>query len=118
MKKVAFFLILSLVVLQFCVSTKKSTTTAAGKPAHVAVTYLANVQPTIANNCSPCHMPPKGFKKALNSYEAANANIDDMITRIKLNPGERGFMPFKHNKLSDSLIAIFTQWKADGLLEK
>jgi hypothetical protein len=36
-----------------------------------------------------------------------------------LNPGERGFMPFKKTaKLSDSTIAVFKQWKEDGLGEK
>jgi hypothetical protein len=41
-----------------------------------------------------------------------------MLTRINLNPGDRGFMPFKHPKLSDNTINVFAQWKKDGLLEK
>jgi hypothetical protein len=75
-------------------------------------------KPLIVANCSPCHIPPKGFKKALDTYDAAKTNIDDMLTRINLNPGDRGFMPFKHPKLSDSTINVFAQWKKDGLLEK
>ena len=41
-----------------------------------------------------------------------------MIRRIELNPTDKGFMPFrKTEKLSDSTIAVFKQWKADGMLE-
>ena len=40
------------------------------------------------------------------------------LKSIQLNPGEKGFMPFKHPKLSDSTINVFVKWKEDGLLEK
>ncbi len=82
------------------------------------VTYMANVQPTIVANCSPCHFPPKGSKKALNNYDSVRINIDEMITRIERQPGEKGFMPFKHSRLADSTIMVFVNWKKDGLLEK
>ena len=59
-----------------------------------------------------------GRKKDYTSFAAVQADIDEIIKRVNLNPGERGFMPFKGNKLSDSTIAVFTKWKADGLLEK
>ncbi len=103
--------------LQFCSTTKTATSTSAAKtPAKV--TYLANVQGIIAASCAPCHIPPQGNKKPLNTYAAAKENIDESIRRIKLNPGERGFMPARHPKLADSVIQVFVQWKADGLLEK
>jgi hypothetical protein len=54
----------------------------------------------------------------LHTYATAKTNIDEMITRIQLNPGDKGFMPFKHPKLPDSTIQVFVKWKADGLLEK
>jgi hypothetical protein len=115
MKKLSVLLIISMVgFFQYCSSTKKTTSTATRTP----LTYVANVQPTIIANCSPCHIPPKGFKKALDSYDAAKTNIDDMLRRINLNPADKGFMPFKHPKLSDSVINVFVQWKGDGLLEK
>ena len=82
------------------------------------ITYMANVQPTIVANCSPCHIPPKGFKKAFNTYDSVRLNIDEMIARIQKRPDEKGFMPFKHQKLSDSTIMVFVNWKKDGLLEQ
>lgn len=82
------------------------------------ITYNANIQPLMVANCSPCHMPPKGFKKAYNTYDAVKGDIDAIISRIEKNPGDKGFMPFKHPKLSDSTIQVYVQWKTDGLLEK
>lgn len=115
MKKINTILALcTIVFFQYCTSSKK--TSSATNP--VRVTYVADVQPTILANCSPCHIPPKGFKKALDTYDAAKANINDIIARINMNPGEKGFMPFKHSKLSDSLINIFVKWNAAGLPEK
>lgn len=114
MKKVTLIIILAIAgFLQYCSSSKK-----VSAPAMAAITYTGNVQPTISSYCSPCHIPPKGFKKALDTYDAAKANIDDMIARIKLNPGDKGFMPFKHARLSDSVINIFVHWKEGGLAEK
>ena len=104
------------VSFQYCSSAKKST--GADPKGNVKLTYVSNVQPLISTHCSPCHIPPKGSKLALDNYAAARENIADVIHRINLNPGERGFMPFKHDKLNDSLINVFVKWKSDGLLEK
>ena len=115
MKKISIVLMLAFASsLQFCSSSKKS----AGTPAAGNVSYLTNVQPLIMAHCSPCHIPPKGFKKALDTYESAKSNISDIIARIKRNPGDPGFMPMKHEKLSDSIINVFVQWKETGALEK
>jgi len=116
MKKIYVLAIVALAILfQYCATTK----TAPVKPVAVSkVTYVSNVQPVLIKNCSPCHFPPQGTKKALNTYLAAKGEIDDIIEAIKKNPGERGFMPSKHAKLSDSTINVFVQWKNDGLLEK
>ena len=120
MKKIPVLLFIGMIsFFQYCGSSKKAATdTSIKTPAHSSLTYAVNIQPTIAANCSPCHIPPKGFKTALDTYDAAKANIGNIISRIQMNPGERGFMPFKHEKLSDSVIHIFVQWKADGLVEK
>src|SRR5690349_7883289 len=107
-KTVIFFLLLSVVTFQYCSSSKKA------KKTPEKINYTANVQPIISASCSPCHIPPGGNKKALNTYDAAKTNIDDILARIQKNPGERGFMPFKHAKLSDSTIQVFVQWKNDG----
>ena len=113
MKKLALFLLMSgsVVLFQYCSSTKKA------RKDTPKVTYTANVAPLITANCSPCHIPPRGNKEPLHTYEAAKKNIDESIRRIQLNPTDKGFMPFKHPKLSDSTIQVFVQWKADGLLE-
>ena len=112
MKKLCVLLLLaSPFVLQFCSSSKN----AAKK--EVKMTYAANVQPLMVANCSPCHFPPKGNKKAFDNYTAVKINIDSLINRVNRNPGEKGFMPFKHPKLADSTINVLVQWKKDGLLE-
>jgi len=35
-----------------------------------------------------------------------------------LNPGERGFMPMRHEKLTAEEIVIIKKWNEQGLLEK
>ncbi len=82
------------------------------------ITYIADVQPLIVGNCSPCHIPPKGNKRAFDNYDSVKVNIDEMIARIEKQPDEKGFMPFKHPKLPDSTIMVFVNWKNDGLPEK
>ncbi|MCE3282457.1 MAG: hypothetical protein K0Q66_1194 [Chitinophagaceae bacterium] len=80
--------------------------------------YVSDIQPLVANKCTPCHIPDKGGKvEALNTYTSVKSHIDDIIRRIELNPGEKGYMPFKKPKLSDSAINVFKQWKTDGMLE-
>jgi len=79
------------------------------------VTYDHDIQTLISQNCTPCHIPAKGGnKKPFDSYEAAKANIDSMIKRIELSPGQKGFMPFRGKKLSDSTINLFKQWRDGG----
>ena len=111
MKKLLILaLILMVFTLQFCTSSRK------GKSV-VKTTYAANVQPIITANCAPCHIPPNNRKKAYDNYTAVKTDIDDILKRVSMNPDDRGFMPMKHPKLSDSTIAVLTKWKADGLLE-
>ena len=113
MKKLCILLLLAApFALQFCSSSKKAA------KAQPMLTYTTDIQPLIVANCSPCHIPAKGGRvKALDTYGAATANIDSMINRIQRNPDQKGFMPFKHPKLSDSTINVFVQWKKDGLRE-
>lgn len=107
---------LTVFILANCSSSRKaaSKTTEAAK-----LTYSSNVQAVITTYCSPCHIPAKGGnKKPYDNYANVKTDIDEIIRRIELNPGEKGFMPFrKPAKLSDSTIAVFKQWKTDGLLE-
>jgi hypothetical protein len=118
MKKFAVSAVIVLIVMTFsyCSHSKKAT---AAAPVVHKVTYESDIKPLIVGKCSPCHIPASGGnKKALDTYVAAKDNADDMVHRVDLTPGERGFMPFKKAKLSDSTIMVFKQWKADGLLEK
>jgi hypothetical protein len=118
MKKLLTFSLLALtaLTLSYCHSSKKAagSTTEAKKTA----LYVGNVEAVMTTSCTPCHFPPGGNKKPLNTYAAVRDNIDDIIRRIELNPIDRGFMPFKHSKLSQDTINIFKQWKADGMVEK
>ncbi|MBM3414918.1 MAG: hypothetical protein FJY20_00435 [Bacteroidetes bacterium] len=105
----------AMLVLTNCDPSKKAAATPVPK-----MTYAANLQTLIADNCSPCHIPANGGnKKPYDNFDNVKTDIDEIIRRIELNPGEKGFMPFKKTaKLSDSTINIFKQWRTDGLLEK
>ncbi len=111
MKKLVLFGLVALGAgFQFCTSTKKAAET-------TKVSYAKNVHPIIQASCAPCHIAGQGKAKALNNFEAAKVEVDDMIVRMKKNPDEKGFMPLRHPKLPDATIAVFEQWKADGLVE-
>ncbi|HMK05756.1 MAG TPA: hypothetical protein VK489_16255 [Ferruginibacter sp.] len=116
MKKTLFAITVSL-VLGFIACSKK---TSPGKTAEVPkVTYAVEVQPLIQARCSPCHLPSKGGNKAnFETYASAKNFGQDILVRVNLNPGQRGFMPFKHPKLTEQEIAVFKKWIDDGLLEK
>jgi hypothetical protein len=114
MKKLFILLLLTApFVLQFCSSSKKT----AMKTEPTKITYTANVKPLIQANCTPCHFPPNGRAHAYDNYTAVNTDIDKIIDRVNRNPTDRGFMPMRHPKLSDSAINVLVQWKKDGLLE-
>lgn len=116
MKKIFLFFALVIVVitLSYCHASKKAATVPV-----VKLNYETNVKTVIEGYCSPCHLPAKGGRKpALDTYASVNKRIDEIIKRIQLNPTDRGFMPDRKPKLSDSLINVFIQWKTDGLLEK
>ena len=75
--------------------------------------------PLIRTKCAPCHIAPDGKKNHFMTYDVVKADIDSMITRVKLTPGQKGFMPFKKTEqLPDSLIQVFVKWKADGFIER
>jgi len=115
MKKlyISSIIVMMAVFFSYCHTAKK----AAAAPA--ALTYEANIQPIIVGSCSPCHIPAKGGnKEAYDNYANVKKDIDNILRRVQLNPDEKGFMPMKHPKLSDSTIAVLKQWKESGLAEK
>ena len=110
--------IAAVLLLSNCHSAKKTASKTSATPTVAAVTYHSNIESLVATNCSPCHFPAKGGnKKPFDSYDAAKANIDSMIARIQLNPGDKGFMPFKRAKLSDTTINLFKQWRNSGAVQ-
>lgn len=120
MKKYSFLAVLALasMVLTYCGPSKKSTGTTSTESSKPKTTYAANVSTIIMSDCVPCHIPAKGGnKRSYDNYANVKADIDEIIRRIELNPGDRGFMPFKHDKLPAEKIAVFKQFKADGMPE-
>jgi mono/diheme cytochrome c family protein len=115
---VFFLLAATVFVFSYCNSSKK--VASASKMETPKLSYANSVQTLIVGHCSPCHIPEKGGrKKAYDNFANVKTDIDEIVRRMELNPHERGFMPFKKEaKLSDSTIAVFKQWKEDGLLEK
>lgn len=116
MKKVFAGLCLSAVIL-FAACAKKNT--AAKTIIPTSTTYTTDVLPLIQMKCSPCHLPSKGGNKAnLEDYESAKKHAADMVKRIELDPGQRGFMPFKHDKLTADEITVIKKWVDGGAAEK
>jgi hypothetical protein len=105
--------VLAVLILANCNPSKKVAATPPPK-----INYENNVKAVVMANCTPCHIPANGGnKRPYDNVANLKSDIDEIIHRISLQPNERGFMPFKHARLSDSTINVFKQWKADGLLE-
>lgn len=117
MKKI-FIPVAIIVAMVFanCSSSKKSTATTPYSGA-VTVTYNTNVLPIVQSHCAPCHISGKGNKASLNEYAVAKEHLDDIIHRISLQEGKFGFMPKKHDRLPDSLIQVFKDWREQGAAE-
>ncbi len=83
------------------------------------LSFSADLSSVITTHCSPCHIPDKGGNKlALDNYANVKTHIDDIIHRIELDPGVRGFMPFKKKeRLSDETINLFKKWRDGGMAE-
>jgi cytochrome c553 len=114
MKKLGVILsLMATMALVYCGSSKNAASKKVAK-----VTYQHDVQPIIVGSCSPCHIPTKGNKKPYDTYTAVKSDVDEILTRVQKNPGEKGFMPSRHDKLSDSTIQVIALWKKTGLLEK
>lgn len=98
----------------FAACTKKASV---GKTVKTT-TYTTDIMPLIQAKCTPCHLPSKGgFKANFENYEGAKKYGAEMLVRVMLNPGDRGFMPFKHDKLPAEEIALLKKWVDGGMLE-
>jgi hypothetical protein len=116
MTKFTFILMLIAVTL-FAACSKKSNP---GKTVKVIpTTYAVDIMPLVQAKCTPCHLPSKGGNKTnFENYESAKKYAADMLARVQLNTTDRGFMPFKHEKLPAEEIAVIKKWVDQGLLEK
>lgn len=119
MKRALFFMtVITVFVLMACSKKTSPGKTASEAPKPKPTTYTADVLPLIQMKCTPCHLPSKGGNKAnFETYAAASKHGPDMIARIQLNPGDKGFMPFKHAKLAEEEIALFKKWVDGGMVE-
>lgn len=114
MKKNLLGLILVSGIIVFAACTKKASPAKAK-----ATTYTTDIAPIIVAKCTPCHLPSKGGRKAdFETYEGTKKYGADILARVMLNPGDRGFMPFKHDKLPAEEIAVIKKWIDDGMQEK
>jgi hypothetical protein len=117
-KSIALLTLMVVVLIASCSKKSTSVKSVAEKP--MPTVYTAHVLPLLQMNCTPCHFPSKGgFKANFENYESALKFGPDMLVRIQLNPGKRGFMPFKGtNKLAAEDIAVIKKWVDEGMPEK
>lgn len=103
-------------VVVFAACAKKVSSSKA--PAEKITSYTNDVLPLIQARCSPCHLPTKGGNKAnFENYASASKYAAQMIDRIQIEKGSRGFMPMKGEKLSAEEITVFKKWVDGGMKE-
>ncbi|MBF4471812.1 hypothetical protein [Flavobacterium sp. HJJ] len=112
---ITLLLPLSLLIVN-CNSAKK------GKSDYVEVkkiSYKTDVEPIIANSCSPCHIPPQGRKEPLENYEHVKANIGAILERVQLPQDNRKFMPPVNKKpaLTADQLSVLLKWQQQGMQE-
>ncbi len=113
-----FALLLCLAFVAVACSPKTAPTSAEkSAPAVPKVTYAADISPLLLGKCTPCHYPAQnGKKEALDTYEAAQKHINDIIARVELPQDDAKFMPFKMKKpaLTPDEIALLKNWARGG----
>ncbi len=113
-KKAILFAIMGTIIIISC-SQKNLPQKSETKTVPVT-SYAGPVKELIMAKCSPCHVAG-GNKTPLDNYESTKRLAEDIIRRVELNPGERGFMPMKREKLSADEIALLKKWKEEGMAE-
>ena len=118
MKKLKFALLilpLSLVLMN-CNSTKKG---AEYTKVEKKISYKTDIEPIIANSCTPCHIPPQGRKEPLENYDHVKTNIGAILERVQLPQDNRKFMPPVNKKpaLTADQLAVLIKWQQQGMTE-
>ncbi|HAO45310.1 MAG TPA: hypothetical protein DCQ97_00185 [Chitinophagaceae bacterium] len=110
--------LITLIVIASCAKKTAPATSAAEPPKAKATSFTAEVSPLLQAKCTPCHFPSKGGNKAnFETYATASKFGAAMLERVQKNPGERGFMPMRNPKLSDTEIATLKKWVEGGMTE-
>lgn len=83
------------------------------------LSYTTDIQPIIANSCTPCHMPPQGRKEPLENYEHVKENIGAILERVTLPQDNRKFMPPVNKKpaLTEAQVAVLVKWQQQNMPE-
>jgi len=118
MKKIR--LVAPLIPLSLLLSNCNSTKTAKSDYVEVKkISYKTDVEPIIANSCSPCHIPPQGKKEALENYAHVKENIVAILQRVQLPQDDRKFMPPVKKKpaLTADQLAILVKWQQQNMPE-
>ncbi len=99
--------------LSFCTTTKNA---ALSSGTNAKYSYAEDVAPLIGKYCSPCHFPDDGNLKFLDTHKAVARNIDDIIYRVDLSPGQDNFMPAGADiGLSNTEIQLLKDWRDSGM---
>jgi len=119
-KSLGFILMLFVfLALQFCKTTEVSTKKNNDLKEESLISYSRDILPIMIQKCTPCHFPPYGKKKMLDTYFATKENIEDILTRVQLDENHKGFMPFKSKKepMTESEINLLKKWISTGMSE-
>lgn len=105
-----------LAILSNCNTTKKGTDY---KAVEKKISYKTDVEPIIANSCSPCHIPPQGRKEPLENYTNVKEHIAEILERVKLPQDNRKFMPPVNKKpaLTEAEVALLVKWQEQNMPE-
>jgi uncharacterized membrane protein len=122
MKKNKYVIILvataMIMTLQVCKPTQTTTadTSKIVAPENL-VSYEKDIRPLMLERCTPCHFPETGKKKMFDTYVATKGDVNEIVTRIKLNPEDVKFMPFKSKKpaLTEKEVQLFSDWLSQGM---
>ena len=120
MKQIAVIIgLCSLTILfTYCGGSKKTQASVSQQIPVAKVNYEDSLKPVIVATCSPCHTPGRGQLPSYLTAATTQKDINDILQRIQLQPNERGFMPMKGHRLSDTAINLFKHWKEEGFVVK